>query len=364
MTASSTQLFSSLTLLVHSELDASCEQLSRAWNRLCSTRMQGLLPIELREIIYAQIWNVEYLNATRQPSQQSGPPGHSDSRCQTHVVRPDFVGKEMALEMARAWYEAASTLTPDTFTISDTRELIKQTICEDRFRVGLDPATVLRTLTIDFDETTSRLASPYCKWPDADTRRKTFDLLHRIKKKTGFRLNFRICTPKFRLNCWPDFFDLMQPMVKTFDSEGVIVDVQAIHCSRGPHPTPYVFVDLNSLVRGHDPATWKQGVIKYLDSVILALSLSSCVYGADKQSRSVTVALGIRTDIIEGRTSRITIQTMGRRIIGTGICSKTQAYDLLILIEGCRDRIVVAMAPGDADRLSLACKWYAMLELS
>ena len=78
----------------------------------------------------------------------------------------------------------------------------------------------------------------------------------------------------------------------------------------------------------------------------------------------MTVALGIRTDIIEGRTSRITIQTMGRRIIGTGVCSKTQAYDLLILIEGCRDRIVVAMAPGDAGRLSLACKGYAMLELS
>ena len=73
----------------------------------------------------------------------------------------------------------------------------------------------------------------------------------------------------------------------------------------------------------------------------------------------MNVALGIKTDIIEGRTSRITIQTMDRRTIGTGICSKTQVYDLLIWIEGCRDRIVVVMAPGGAGRLSMARKWYA-----
>ncbi|KAI4609439.1 uncharacterized protein J4E87_011047 [Alternaria ethzedia] len=246
-------------------------ELSRAWNMLCSARMQERLPVEIREMIYAQIWSVEYLHSTRQPRQQSGPPGHSDPRCHTHVARPDFMGKETALEMVRAWYEAAATLTPDTFTIPDTQESIQQTVCEDRFKVGLDPATVLRTLTIDFNETTSRLASPYCKWPDADTRRKTFDLLYRLKKKAGFRLNFRICTPKFRLNCWPDFFDLLQPTVKAFDDEGAIVDVQAIHCSRGPHPTPYLFVDLNSIVRSYHPVTWKQGVIEYLDSVILAL---------------------------------------------------------------------------------------------
>ncbi|KAI4948134.1 hypothetical protein J4E91_006128 [Alternaria rosae] len=233
--------------------------------------MQELLPIETREMIYAQIWDVEYLNTTRQQSLQSSSPGHSDPRCQSHVVRPDFMGKETVLEIVQAWYEAAARLTPDTFTISDTQESIQQAVCEDRFQVGLDPAIVLRTLTIDFDETTSRISSPYCKWPDADTHRKSFDLLHRIKKKTGFRLNFRICTPKFRLNCWPDFFDLMQPIVKTFDDEGAIVDVQAIHCSRGPYPIPYVFVDLNCLVRGYDPNTWKQSVTEYLDSVMLAL---------------------------------------------------------------------------------------------
>ncbi|KAI4647571.1 uncharacterized protein J4E78_008886 [Alternaria triticimaculans] len=208
------------------------EWLSAAEKKTEVQAMQGLLPIELREMIYAQIWNVEYLNSARQPRQQSGPPGHCDPRCHTHVVRPDFMGKETALEIVRAWYETAATLTPDTFTISDIRESIKQTICEDLCQVGLDPATVLRTLTINFDETTSRLASPYCKWPDADTRRKSFDLLHLIKKKTGFQLNFRICTPKFRLNCWPDFFDLLKPIVKILDNEGAIVDVQAIHCSR------------------------------------------------------------------------------------------------------------------------------------
>ncbi|KAI4690412.1 hypothetical protein J4E81_007565 [Alternaria sp. BMP 2799] len=207
------------------------EWLSAAEKKTEVQMMQELLPREIREMIYAQIWNVEYLNSARQPRQQSGPLGHSDPRCHTHVVRADFMGKETALEMARAWYEAAATLTPDIFTISDTQESIKQTICEDLFQVGLDPATVLRTLTINFDETTSRLASPYCKWPDADTRRKTFNLLHRVKKKAGFRLNFRICSPKFRLNCWPDFFDLLQPMVKAFDDEGAIVDVQAIHLS-------------------------------------------------------------------------------------------------------------------------------------
>ena len=244
--------------------------------------MQELLPREIREMIYAQIWDVEYLTSTRRPSQQSGPLGHSDPRCHTHLVRPNFMGEETALEMAQAWYEAASTLAPDTFTIPDTQESIQQTVCEDRFKVGLDPATVLRTLTIDFDETKSRLASPYCKWPDAATRQETFNLLHRLKKKAGFRLNFRICTPKFRLNCWPDFFDLMQPIVKTLADEGAIVDVQAIHCSRGPYLMPYVFVDLNSIVRGYDPATWKQGVIEYLDSVILAPSLSSCKTGADE----------------------------------------------------------------------------------
>ncbi|KAI4623317.1 hypothetical protein J4E83_004710 [Alternaria metachromatica] len=214
--------------------------------------MQERLPVEIREMIYAQIWNVEYLNSTRQPSQQSSSLGHTDPRCQTHVVLPDFMGKETALEMVQAWYEAAATVTPDTFTIPDTRELIQQTVCEDRFKVGLDPATVLRTLTIDFDETTSRLASPYCKWPNAATRRKTFDLLHRIKKKTGFRLNFRICTPKFRLKCWPDFLDLMQPIVKTLENEGAIVDVQAIHCSRGPHPMPAYRIENND---DYDPTS-------------------------------------------------------------------------------------------------------------
>ncbi|KAI4923409.1 hypothetical protein J4E85_008447 [Alternaria conjuncta] len=258
------------------------EWLSAAEKKAEVQAMQELLPIELREMIYAQIWNAEYLNSTRQPRQQSGPLGHSDPRCHTHVVWPDFMGKETALELVQAWYEAASTLTPETFTISDTQESIKQATCEDRFQVGLDPAIILRTLTIDFDETTSRLASPYCKWLDADIRRNSFDLLHRLKKKAGFRLNFRICTPKFRLNCWPDFFDLLQPIVKTLENEGAIVDVQAIHCSRGPHPMPYVYVDLNSLVRGYDPATWKQSVIGYLDSAILAHPLSPCKDSADR----------------------------------------------------------------------------------
>jgi hypothetical protein len=249
---------------------------------LCSARMQDRLPIEVREIIYTEIWDLEYLDSTRPQSLQSRSHDCVGTRCQPHIVRSEFMGKDTALEMAQAWYEAAARLTPDTFTISDTQESIREAVCKDPFQIGLDPATVLRTLTIAFDEDTSRMENLYSKWTDADTRRKSLDPLYRIRKKAGFRLTFRICTIKFRLNRWPELLDFFRPVVEMFEEEKAIVDVQAVHRSRGgAKDTPYVYVDLNDIVRGYDAATWKESVIKYLDGVIPIL-VSSRKTGADK----------------------------------------------------------------------------------
>jgi hypothetical protein len=249
---------------------------------LCSARMQDRLPIEVREMIYTEIWDLEYLDSTRLQRLQSRSHDRVDTRYQPHVVRPDFMGKDTSLEMAQAWYEAAARLTPDTFTISDTHESIHEAVCKDPFRIGLDPATVLRTLTIEFDEDTSRVGSLYSKWTDAGTRRRSLDPLYRIRKKAGFRLTFRICTVKFRLNRWPEFLDFFRPIVETFEKEKAIVNVQAVHRSRGgAKDTPCVYVDLNDIVRGYDAATWKESVIEYLDGVIPIL-VSSRKTGADK----------------------------------------------------------------------------------
>lgn len=65
-------------------------------------------------------------------------------------------------------------------------------MCEDNFQVGLDAATILRFLKFGVPGTSRVLGPEEFAFQDVTLHQVAFDLLLRIKRKAGFKLNFLI----------------------------------------------------------------------------------------------------------------------------------------------------------------------------
>lgn len=74
----------------------------------------------------------------------------SDYRGYPHFIKPAFVGSAAALELVEAWYKAMGTQLDHPF-LAHCGSQIGYLIAGDAFLVGIDPATVLRTMTLRFD---------------------------------------------------------------------------------------------------------------------------------------------------------------------------------------------------------------------
>jgi hypothetical protein len=265
---------------MHRELEASHEQHSKAWNKLYYARMHDRLPREIRDMINAAFWDGDY-GINKEGAEvtwraMGTTPGALHSKLISrisHIVLPEYVGAEIALENVQMWYEITARICPSRFRLDGMNigERLKTTLCKDSFQVGLDPATILRTLAICLDDTELILGHRHSAFKDAISRRDAFDCLLRIKKKHGFQLSFQIGQDTIRLNLLPEIFDLLRPVVEVFEQEGahvrVLTTYSLFYSNSADDEGMDVHTDIKHLVRSYDPATWKRTIIEYFDGV-------------------------------------------------------------------------------------------------
>jgi hypothetical protein len=265
---------------MHRELEASHEQHSKAWNKLYYARMHDRLPREIRDMINAAFWDDDYVRteegaevAWRAMGTTLGALRPKRISHISHIVLPEYVGAEAALENVQMWYEITARICPTRFQLDGMKigERLKTTLCKDSFQVGLDPATILRTLAICLDDTALILRHKHSAFKDAISRRDAFDCLLRIKKKHGFQLSFQICQDTIRLNLLPEIFDLLRPIVEVFEQEGAHVRIfttySPFYSNSADDEGVNIHTDIKYLVRSYDPETWKPAMIEYFDEV-------------------------------------------------------------------------------------------------
>ncbi|KAI4948135.1 hypothetical protein J4E91_006129 [Alternaria rosae] len=186
----------------------------------------------------------------------------------SHVVLPEYVGAEPAKENVQMWYEITAAET----CCSSWRVPGRHNLGENLRTVGLDPATALRFLSIEVPNATLVLGNKDSTFQGATSRQDAFNLLLRIKRKAGFKLNFLIYCDCIRLNMWPEILDLLRPTVEVFEQEGAHVSVRSLYDPNGTDRTdesPGVYTDVEHQVRSYDITIWKQsmkqGLVDYFE---------------------------------------------------------------------------------------------------
>jgi len=262
--------------------------------------MHERLPREIRDLINAEFWDEDYLTgggrggegyevamkANDEPTLGRISLPHRLLRI-SHVVLPGYVGDAAAKENVQMWYEAYGAMTcyRDWLALGrrNIGEELTRAICKDTFGVGLDPATALRKLTIEVSDTSLVLSHEHSDFKDATSRQDAFNLLLRIKKKRGFKLEINILHDCIRLKMWPEILGLLQPIVKVFEQEGAHVSALS---SYDPHRTncidedPGVGTDMERLIRTYDPATWEQSVKQEMIDYFEGVRRSQLIYVA------------------------------------------------------------------------------------
>jgi len=176
-----------------------------------------------------------------------------------HFVKPAFVGSDAALEAVEAWYRAAQR-DPWPFLWASQVRHVERLVTADAFFVGLNPADVLRKLTLELDMEGLLLSPDGDFAADPSIARHYLGLLSKIKNKRGFDLNVILSQRRIRLNLWPQAFDLIRPVLNEFENEGACVHVT------WNHDEGEAIRDVKSLVK-ELPVGWKKDVISFLDDV-------------------------------------------------------------------------------------------------
>lgn len=170
-------------------LSDSIENYSRAWNRSFAPKLL-LLPRELFNMVYDQIWMGEYLDATNAQIVDILA-GRKAKDTLPHVVDVNYVGPEIACEIVESYYQPATeSLSPFE---ARTPDAIHRLVCEDTFHVGLDPATVLRNIVITLNLNADSV-------PAMEITKTSLNLLLNIVKKQGFRLDIELMQRNNYLN--------------------------------------------------------------------------------------------------------------------------------------------------------------------
>ncbi|KAF1946881.1 hypothetical protein EJ02DRAFT_199028 [Clathrospora elynae] len=241
-------------------LDAAARSYSQAWNLAFASTLLDRLPRELRDMVYAQIWSVDYIEENFM-SMVGISKGLSRAKAVPHVVDTSYVGLEMGLEIVEAYYGHA--VGNGMFEAQHLRDVDRLIDC-DAFNVGVDPATVLREMGIKFhlDELADAKRNI-----DMEEVKRSFDRLLKVVKKKGFKLRIELSQRRIRLNVWPKFFDILRPILLAFEEGGADV---AIQWSYTDHDWLYdVSLPLNDLIKQSNPK-WKvdiQTALEYEETI-------------------------------------------------------------------------------------------------
>lgn len=138
---------------------------------------------------------------------------------------------------------------------------IKPLLCDDVFRVGLDPATILRKCDILFN--LDQLMLPADGVNDKTVQQSLKHLL-RIRKKKDFELNVELSQKHIRFSIWKAWWAMLQPILLAFEREGAIVRISWCHRNLGIWHPPHVRLELNHWLQD-GPQLDEDALIEFLD---------------------------------------------------------------------------------------------------
>jgi hypothetical protein len=272
--------------------------------------MNSRLPRELRDMIYAYLWD----EMTASDAMSSIWKGHlapmdGISRCcgvfhgdRPHFINSELVGPHVPKEVVAAWYKAAQEVADHPFKALSPYD-IEAFVTIDHFNLGINPATVLRRMDLEFDlEDFVMVCDP------ADGLDPVLDHLLRIQNKRGFILRVKLKQKRIRLNQWPIAVDISKPILQEFIAQGAQVRIYWTYDGDVPEA---VERDLAPLL-AQPPADWKTDVIKFLDDV--SDPTQTCPYIADRfvpLRRSISMT---GTDSTRTKTRQISILTTTRAL--------------------------------------------------
>jgi hypothetical protein len=261
----------------------------KAWNLAFFEKIHTRLPVELRSMIYAHLWDEATLASTYRLMSKSLT-GLYRGNYETyhlvkehpHYMKPAYVGSRTALEVVEAWYRAMGRSTAQRFVINKVRQL-ERFVTEDVFFVGLYPAKVVRRLDIELNMRDLFLSPDDTMDGDRTMARYYVEFLYRIGNKKGFKLNIKLEQRRIFLNMWPLALEVLGPVVRTFKNEGAYVRIHWTHMHSSPQlaphgspqPAPHE-IELDSFIETPS-LDWKTDVIANLDEVSpLPLFLEAC----------------------------------------------------------------------------------------
>jgi len=245
---------------------------------------QQRLPRELRDMVYAHIWDSKTLADTNRSMIPI-----MDSRCRSlrqdckkamttfvesdaidgchhnlapYFIKPVFVGQDSALEMIEAWYSRLARGN-DYYAMGIHVTDIPSFLHQDKFHVGLKPAAILRRLAVvlNADSTIAILEEE----SDGEHVYKLhFKRLLSIEKKRDFTLTLRVLQKYIRLNVWQRIFDTFRDTVVNFEKAGGRVRVQFVYDSFYPRRVPKY--DMLPALR-HPESNWREDAVRFFDNV-------------------------------------------------------------------------------------------------
>lgn len=243
--------------------------------------VRNRLPRELRDLIYANIWDLQTLQHSAYAMvlsllERCTKKGECKERLHApslkpHFINPAFVGQETAFEIVEAWYKAIAKIDDNPLIICFPYRL-ENLVSTDPFHIGLDSATALRALTIKLDldfevyrqqSRKDRGESHATTLLDIPKLQEDWAPLLAIRKKAGFQLTIKLVQRRIRLKVWKDVFEFLKPTVDIFKKEGTHVSV--IFKYRG-HFRVSVERELNTAGQ-FPPPTWHRDAVKYFDKV-------------------------------------------------------------------------------------------------
>ena len=227
--------------------------------------MQRLLPREIREMIYEELWSAN--GGATAPVNKSW--SHlcdlvkEDCYCKfgtleecmghkaaPHFIKQSYVGIETAREALEMWYKMVPGGSNYRHLFATTLSEANRLLTADAFKVGLKPTAVLRGLIVEVP-VKDLVASP------AEAQAMVDQLL-RIVHKRDFHLYIRLPQRNIRLNLWTPIFELLRPVLTAFKEHSRNIRVQWFY---QPDRTSTIKYDLNPHIR--DPgAEWKEYLIE------------------------------------------------------------------------------------------------------
>lgn len=222
--------------------------------------MQHTIPREIRDMIYAYLWDPMILHELRVVISMGSEGFNPDfSKVRPTYMDPKVVGQELALEVAESWYKAASQESDDVFTIYSPGKL-EYFICGDPFLLGLNSSVALRGLLI-------LIPIEELALPDSSSEsllRRYVEILLKTKRKAGFKLTIKLKQKRIRLKSWAQALDSLRHMVEVFENENATVRV----CFQYDHDWVYPPFEYNLLGPIKDPdSDWKAEAIVRLNGV-------------------------------------------------------------------------------------------------